>query len=129
MTKEERSNNQFEPRNSSASPKNIIHWVTHARKRGIGMWAWLLHRVTAIITLISVSFHVLKNQFGYIIPGGKLLTIDLLVFALTYHSLNGIRVILIESSGWAAKHEDSLFWTVASFTIVFILIWIITVGL
>ena len=93
------------------------------------MWAWLLHRVTAIITLISVSFHVLKNQFGYIIPGGKLLTIDLLVFALTYHSLNGIRVILIESSGWAAKHEDSLFWTVASFTIVFILIWIITVGL
>ena len=128
MTKAERSKKQFEPR-TSASPKNIVHWVTHARKRGIGMWAWLFHRITAIITLISASTHVLKNQFGYIIPGGKLVTIDLLVFALTYHSLNGIRVILIESSEWAANHEDSLFWIVATLTMVFILAWIITVGL
>jgi succinate dehydrogenase/fumarate reductase cytochrome b subunit len=128
LTKEERSD-RFEHRSSSASPKNIVHWVTHARKKGVGMWAWLLHRVTAIITLITVSSHVLKNQFGYIIPGGRLVSIDLLVFALTYHTLNGLRVIFIESSEWAAIHEDSLFWVVISITIVLIFSWIIWIDL
>jgi succinate dehydrogenase / fumarate reductase cytochrome b subunit len=103
--------------------------VTHARKRGIGMWAWILHRVSAMIILLSVLLHVLRNQFGFITPGGKLVTIDLLVFSLAYHSLNGLRVILIESSGWAAKHEDTLFWAVVTATFVLIFTWILTVGL
>jgi succinate dehydrogenase/fumarate reductase cytochrome b subunit len=93
------------------------------------MWAWLLHRFTAIIALIGIIFHVLRNQYGFITPGGRLFSIDLLVFSLSYHTLNGLRVILIELSGWAAKNEDKLFWLVTIVTCLFILSWIYTVGL
>jgi succinate dehydrogenase / fumarate reductase cytochrome b subunit len=129
LLKKENDSIILKTRDASTSPKNIVHWVTHARKRGVGMWAWLLHRLTAIVALMGIIFHVLRNQFGYITPGGRLFSIDLLVFALSYHTLNGIRVILIELSGWSAKNEDKLFWLVIILTFLFILGWIFTVGL
>lgn len=118
-----------EPRNTASSPRYIVHWVTHARKRGVGMWAWILHRVTAVIILLSAIIHVSRNQFGVITPGGRLVSIDLLVFALTYHSLNGVRILLIESSELAARNEDKLFWGVIVLSLLFISTWILVVGL
>ena len=117
-----------EPKDDSVNPKRIVYWVTHARKRGASMWAWVLHRVTAIIILVAVVFHVLRNQFGFITPGGRLVTIDLLVFALAYHTLNGVRVILVETWGWAADRADPLFWIVIVSSLIFILSWLYFVG-
>jgi succinate dehydrogenase / fumarate reductase cytochrome b subunit len=117
-----------EPRDHSATPKQILDWVTHARKRGPSMWAWVLHRVTAVIILVAVIFHVMRNQFGLITPGGKIVSIDLLVFALAYHTFNGIRVILIEAWGWATEKADYLTWVVMFATIIFIISWLYIVG-
>jgi succinate dehydrogenase/fumarate reductase cytochrome b subunit len=116
-----------EVRNPSARTGNVVHWVTHARRRGLGMWAWLLHRVTAIMILGIAILHILKNQFGVLIPGGRLVTIDLLVFPGVYHALNGVRVILIETFDWAAVNEDRLFIGVLALT--FIVYWTAVVGL
>jgi succinate dehydrogenase/fumarate reductase cytochrome b subunit len=118
-----------EVRNPSARTGNVVHWVTHARRRGLGMWAWLLHRVTAIMILGIAILHILKNQFGVLIPGGRLVTIDLLVFPGVYHALNGVRVILVEAFDWAAVNEDRLFIGVLALTFIFIVYWTAVVGL
>ena len=118
-----------EVRNPLARTGNVVHWVTHARKRGLGMWAWLLHRVTAVMILGIAILHVLKNQFGVLIPGGRLVTIDLLIFPGVYHALNGVRVILVEAFDWAALNEDRLFIGVLALTFIFMAYWIAVVGL
>jgi succinate dehydrogenase / fumarate reductase cytochrome b subunit len=107
----------------------VVHWVTHVRRRGLGMWAWLLHRVTAIMILGVAILHVLKNQFGVLVPGGRLVTIDLLIFPGVYHALNGVRVILVEAFDWAAVNEDRLFIGVLALTFIFIVYWTAVIGL
>jgi succinate dehydrogenase/fumarate reductase cytochrome b subunit len=129
MSDEDDRRRPREVRNPSARTGNVVHWVTHARRRGLGMWAWLLHRVTAIMILGIAILHILKNQFGVLIPGGRLVTIDLLVFPGVYHALNGIRVILVEAFDWAAVNEDRLFIGVLALTFIFIVYWTAVVGL
>lgn len=119
----------FEPKDSNISPKNVADWIYHSRGRGVSMWAWLLHRLTAVISLFVVVLHILRNQFGILTPGGRLVSIDLLVFSLTYHTLNGARVIIVETWGLAAEKADTLFWVVIGLTLVTISAWLIVVGL
>jgi succinate dehydrogenase/fumarate reductase cytochrome b subunit len=118
-----------EVRNPSAKTLNVVHWFTHSRRRGLGMWAWLLHRITAIMILGVAILHILKNQFGVLVPGGRLVTIDLLLFPGVYHALNGVRVILIEAFDLAAANEEQLFIGVLALTFIFIVYWIAVVGL
>lgn len=118
-----------EAKNPAAKPGSVAHWVTHARRRGLGMYAWALHRVTAMLVIVLAFLHVLANEFGYIIPGGRLVTVDLLLFFGSYHLLNGVRVILIEASGWAARNEERLFVAVAVLTLAFVFWWAVAVGL
>jgi succinate dehydrogenase / fumarate reductase cytochrome b subunit len=107
----------------------VVHWVTHARRRGLGMWAWLLQRVTAVMLMVIIILHILKSQFGVRVPGGRLVTIDLLILPGVYHALNGVRVILVEAFDWAALNEDRLFIGVLALTFIFMAYWIAVVGL
>ncbi len=115
--------------NPAAGPGNVVHWITHARRRGWGMWAWVLHRVTAVILVVGTLIHVLANHFGYAFPFGTLLTDDLVVFSGVYHALNGLRVLAIELSPWAARNEDRLFWAVVLSTVGFLIYWAWVIGL
>ena len=117
-----------ESRNPGAEPGNIVHWVTHARRRGLGMWAWLLHRVSAVMLIALTVLHVMANQFGVIVPGRRLVTIDLLLLVGSYHLYNGVRVILVEFTGWAARNEDRLFIAVVVATLATFIAWIMVVG-
>jgi len=118
-----------ENRDPASSSRNVIKWVTFSRKRGLGMWAWLLHRLSAVILIVAGILHIMDNQFGLIIPGGDFVTIDLLVFSFAYHTLNGVRVILIESVGFLAKYEKTLFYLVIISTLGFMFWWALVVGL
>jgi succinate dehydrogenase / fumarate reductase, cytochrome b subunit len=118
-----------ENRDPASSSKNVINWVTFSRKRGLGMWAWLLHRLSAVILIVAGILHIMDNQFGFIIPGGDFVTVDLLVFSFAYHTLNGVRVILIESVGFLAKYEKTLFYLVIISTLGFMFWWALVVGL
>ena len=129
MSYEEDDRRPREVRNPSARTGNVVHWVTHARRRGLGMWAWLLHRITGLMILGIGILHVLKNQFGVLVPGGRLVTIDLLIFPGVYHALNGVRVVLVEAFDWAAVNEDRLFIGVLALTFIFIVYWTAVVGL
>ena len=118
-----------ENRDPASSSRNVINWVTFSRKRGLGMWAWLLHRLSAVILIVAGILHIMDNQFGLIIPGGDFVTVDLLVFSFAYHTLNGVRVILIESVGFLAKYEKTLFYLVIISTLGFMFWWALVVGL
>ena len=119
----------IEVKNPAADYRNVIHWVTHVRKRGLGMWAWLMHRVTAILLIFGVIVHVLANHWGIAFPGGTYVTDDILLFSGAFHMFNGIRVILIEAFGWAAEREDKLFIAVLAATILFMVYWASAIGL
>ena len=118
-----------EPRDPNIKPSGVIDWVNFTRKRGISMWAWILHRLTALLTVIVLGLHILRNQFGFITPGGRLVAVDLLLVLVAYHGLNGLRVVTIETWGLAAEQADRLFWVVSSLTIIFLAWWFISVGL
>ncbi len=118
-----------EPRDPNIKPQGVIDWVNFSRKRGVSMWAWILQRITALLTIIVMVIHILRNQFGVITPGGRLVAIDLLILLVTYHALNGLRVVLIETIGGTAERADQLFWIVLGLSIIFLAWWLVYVGL
>jgi succinate dehydrogenase/fumarate reductase cytochrome b subunit len=90
--------------NFQTSPKNMKA-VNLKQRPYVGYVAWLVQRITAILLLVLLP---LKIYSGYVIigklPGSGILTtlhinafLDaFLIFALIFHSLYGVRVILID---------------------------------
>ena len=87
-----------------------------------GAWAWLLHRITGVAVLIFLLAHIVDTAligFGpevyghaldiYRLPLFKVGEIAL-VFAVVYHSVNGIRVILVDFWEGGTKYHKQLFW-------------------
>ncbi len=98
-----------------------------------GAWAWLLHRVTGVGVLLFLLAHIVDTAligFGpaayehalglYRMPVFKVGEI-LLVFAVIYHSVNGVRVILVDFWEAGTKYHKQLFWaSVAGTAVLFI---------
>jgi succinate dehydrogenase / fumarate reductase cytochrome b subunit len=98
-----------------------------------GAWAWLLHRLTGVGVLIFLLAHIVDTAligFGpevyehaldiYRLPLFKVLEIAL-VFAVVYHAVNGIRVILVDFWEPGTKYQKQLFWaSVAGTAVLFV---------
>lgn len=89
-----------------------------------GMISWALHRITGLGVLLFLFIHIADI---YIIRYGAEAFDDLLfiykatpfrileiglVAAVYYHAINGLRVIFIDFSDWAADRQKGLFWAV-----------------
>lgn len=93
-------------------------WPTKIRT---GLWAWLLHRITGLAIVFYLLLHIgvissvlwgsgsfdtvmatLKTPF---FAAGELL----LVVAVIYHGLNGLRIILLDF-GVGVRFQKPLFW-------------------
>ncbi|MBI5253723.1 MAG: succinate dehydrogenase, cytochrome b556 subunit [Euryarchaeota archaeon] len=83
----------------------------------IGMWSWLLERITGVLLVFYLFVHLWSRHFA-----GKLAVIDataarlqtpffnLTLLALVlFHGLNGIRVVLIDF-GLSARAQRFVFW-------------------
>lgn len=91
-------------------------WPTKLRT---GMWAWILHRITGLAIVFYLLMHIgvistaLWGGFDHtmailrhpVFATGELL----LVCAVLYHGLNGLRIILFDL-GMGIKHQKALFW-------------------
>lgn len=96
------------------------HPVRRYRVR-IGMFAWMLHRLTGLAIIGYLIIHVWGLRAvtnaeaynalitGYHAPLFKLGEF-LLLGAVIYHALNGLRIVLIDFVGWSPRHKR-LFWT------------------
>ena len=103
------------------------------RSRG-GMWPWLGQRVTAVVIIVTIMVHLVLTHFvsigelsydniGERLASGAVLVNDvLLLVAVVYHALNGVRMVALDwgLSGTGARRGFDLFlWVVGIVAIVY----------
>ena len=100
---------------------------------GIGQGSWVLHRITGVAVLLFLFTHILDTALillgpvwynriiqVYRLPAFGFLEIGLFA-AVLYHSLNGIRVTVIDF--WpetTARYKEIFFIQMVLFTLVFL---------
>ena len=96
----------------------------------VGMWSWVLHRITGVAIFFFLLVHVLDTAlvrlspeaYNAVISTYKTPIIGLaelgLVAAILFHALNGIRVILIDFWSKGAKYQNVMFWVVIALTVI-----------
>lgn len=100
------------------------------RKRSLyrgdpGMWSWVLHRITGVLTFFFLFVHVLDTAMVRVNPETYDAIIDTyktplvglmelgLVAAVLYHALNGIRVMLIDFWAKGPQFQKPMLWVIA----------------
>jgi succinate dehydrogenase / fumarate reductase cytochrome b subunit len=86
-----------------------------------GSWAWIFHRISGLALTTYIFMHIiaLSNLQKHKIDGGKafdeemalfsspfFLVIEWLLFAFVlYHTLNGVRIVLVDFANGARYHK------------------------
>jgi succinate dehydrogenase / fumarate reductase, cytochrome b subunit len=95
-----------------------------------GMWSWVLHRITGVLTFFFLFVHVLDTAlvrvspqtYDSVIATYKTPIVNLmevgLVGAVLYHALNGIRVMLIDFWSKGPRYQRPMLWTI-------VVIWVV----
>jgi succinate dehydrogenase cytochrome b556 subunit len=107
----------------------VIVWVVRSLQEGrvpvyrgdIGQYAWILHRAAGIGVLFFLLIHIIdimliglgRNVYDKTVDfysNPFIIPMEIaLVGALLYHSLNGIRIILIDFWGHGTRREHQMF--------------------
>ena len=89
-----------------------------------GMWSWVLHRITGIAIYYFLLVHVLDTAtlrispevYNGVIGAYKTPIMGIgeagLVAAIVFHAMNGLRVILVDSTSWGTKYQRQMFYVV-----------------
>ncbi len=92
----------------------------------VGMWSWVLHRITGVAIFFFLLVHILDTSlvrvspeaYNEVIATYKTVIIGLgelgLVAAILFHALNGVRIILIDFWRKGAKYQNVMFWVVVA---------------
>jgi succinate dehydrogenase / fumarate reductase, cytochrome b subunit len=95
-----------------------------------GMWSWVAHRVTGVLTFFFLFVHVLDTSLVRVSPDSydaviqtyKTPFVNLmevgLVGAVLFHALNGIRVILVDFWAKGPRYQRVMLWVVVGTWIV-----------
>ena len=94
------------------------------------MWSWVAHRITGVLTFFFLFAHVLDTALVRVSPDSynkviatyknpfvNLLEVGL-VGAVLYHSLNGIRIMLVDFWGKGPRYQRQMLWIVVGTWIV-----------
>lgn len=117
--------------------KNTEFWPTNMK---IGMWAWVGQRLTGVLLVVYVFLHLsflsqasLEHQsFDDLMEtmGQPLFVFMdfLLVCAVIYHAMNGLRVVLFDL-GIGIRQQKLVFWIMMAISAVMVLVgfWAISV--
>ena len=89
-----------------------------------GMWMWVVHRTTGVAIFFFLLIHILDTSLVRISPEDYNDVIGSyhtpiygiveagLVAAIILHAFNGIRIVLVDRSQWALRHQRQLSWVV-----------------
>jgi len=89
-----------------------------------GMWSWVLHRITGIAIYFFLLVHVLDTAtvridpelYNVVMAAYKTPIMGIgeavLVAAIVFHAFNGLRIILVDMTAWASRHQRALFYGV-----------------
>lgn len=87
------------------------------RNTPLGMWAWMFQRVSALLIILLLVFHIT-------LPYKQIIQL-LLLLAVTFHAALGIRVILLDFNIVNVRHQKLLAWgLLAAGLLVVVLVWI-----
>lgn len=82
----------------------------------VGMWAWLLQRVSAIMIIVFLCLHVVFTYKPYLQ--------FLLLLTVVFHAALGIRVILLDFNLVNVKHQRWLIpWLLGIGLVILTLVW------
>ena len=96
----------------------------------VGMWSWVLHRITGVAIFFFLLVHVLDTSLVRLSPEAYNAVINTyktpiiglaelgLVAAILYHALNGLRVILIDFWCKGVKYQNVMWWVVLAIAFV-----------
>ena len=90
--------------------------------KGLGMWAWILFRISGLVLALYLFVHIwvisqgrtggperLNELFAFF-DKPLLVFLDLmLVAAVLYHALNGVRIVLMDLGVGVHRHK-AIFW-------------------
>ncbi|MDR2322497.1 succinate dehydrogenase, cytochrome b556 subunit [Microbacterium sp. NPDC089698] len=89
-----------------------------------GMWSWVLHRITGIAIFFFLLVHVLDTSLIRVSPEAYDAVLGtyknpvmglgetVLVAAIVFHALNGLRIILVDVWSKGAQYQRQMFWIV-----------------
>ncbi|PPK69702.1 succinate dehydrogenase, cytochrome b556 subunit [Actinokineospora auranticolor] len=95
-----------------------------------GMWSWVAHRITGVLTFFFLFAHVLDtalvrvspNAYDEVIETYKTPIVNLievgLVGAVLYHALNGLRVMLVDFWSRGPRLQKPMLWTILGIWVV-----------
>lgn len=98
---------------------------------GVGMWSWVLHRITGIAIFFFLLVHILDTALIRVAPDAYDAVMStyknplmglgevVLVGAVAYHAYNGLRIIAVDMWSWATRHQRQLWWGVIG-------VWLVT---
>jgi len=96
----------------------------------VGMWSWVLHRISGVGIFFFLLVHVLDTALVRVSPEAYNIVIESyktpvvglaelgLVGAILFHGLNGLRVIAIDFWSKGTKYQAIMFWAVIAITVV-----------
>jgi succinate dehydrogenase / fumarate reductase, cytochrome b subunit len=94
------------------------------------MWSWVLHRITGVAIYFFLLVHILDTALVRVSPESYNAVIGtyktpimglgeiVLVAAIVLHAFNGLRIILIDFTGFGTRHQKLMFWIVVALWIV-----------
>jgi succinate dehydrogenase / fumarate reductase cytochrome b subunit len=98
-----------------------------------GMWSWVAHRITGVLTFFFLFAHVLDTALVRVSPESydkvietyknpfvNLLEVGL-VAAVLYHALNGIRIMLVDFWAKGPRYQRKMLWIVVGTWIIVML--------
>ncbi len=95
-----------------------------------GMWSWVAHRMTGVLTFFFLFAHVLDTALVRVSPESYDRVIDTyknpfvnvmevgLVGAVLYHALNGLRIIAVDFWEKGPKYQRQMLWTIVGVWVV-----------
>lgn len=96
----------------------------------LGMWSWVAHRITGVLTFFFLFVHVLDTALVRVSPNAYDTVIETykhpvmilfelgLLAAVLFHAFNGIRVMLVDFWSKGTKYQKPMLWTVIALWLV-----------
>ena len=96
----------------------------------LGMWSWVAHRITGVLTFFFLFVHVLDTALVRVSPNAYDTVIETykhpvmilfelgLLAAVLFHAFNGIRGMLVDVWSQGTKYQKPMLWTVIALWLV-----------
>jgi succinate dehydrogenase / fumarate reductase, cytochrome b subunit len=96
----------------------------------VGMWSWVLHRITGVAIFFFLLVHILDTALVRVSPEAYNVVIESyktpivglaelgLVGGVLFHGLNGIRIILVDFWSKGTRYQNIMFWAVMAITVI-----------